>query len=200
MRKFALLQSACAVLLFAGFARAQHMDVTVGAGTLVSSKYTTSSEAYLPPSEKTGLYPSVSVDRIFKNRFGFNAEVAFRAKQGLYNGYQGYRPVFYDVNGVFAPRLGKKTSADLMAGIGGETVLFYTQYANCSTLYPAGCTTNLTSNHLMGHLGGGVRYYFWHNFFVRPEAHLYLIHNDTQFSSAYVGRVAASVGYTFGPR
>jgi hypothetical protein len=187
------------VLLFASLGHAQRTDFTVGANAVLSSTYNSASQTYLPPAEKGGTYASVSADVLFKNRVGFNGEVAFRAKQGLYNGYQGFRPVFYDVNGVFAPRLGRKVSAELMAGVGGESILFYNRYATCNSYYFSGCRTLASSNHFMIHAGGGVRYYFWRSFFVRPEAHLYVIHNNVQFNSDYVGRIGVSIGYTLHP-
>ena len=188
--------SVCALLVVATLAHAQQFDVALGASTLISTKNTTASQGYLPPAEKAGIYPSVSVDRIFKNRFGYNAEVAFRYKQGIFNNYQQFRPVLYDFNAVFAPRLAKKTSADLMAGVGGQTVLFYNPYGNCP--YSSGCTTHLDSNHFLLHMGGGIQYRVWRNFFVRPEAHFYRIVNNTiDFHSDNVLRVGASVGYTF---
>jgi hypothetical protein len=198
LRKFALVASACMVLLFASFAHAQQIDVAGGAGTILSANYNSSSQAYLPATEKGGTYPNFSADVLFKNRIGFNGEVAVRAKQGLYNNYQGFRPIFYDFNAVFAPRLAEKISAELMGGIGGESVRFYNPSGIC--YYSTGCLTHVSSNHLLVHFGGGVRYYFWHSFFVRPEAHLYWVHNNTQFSSSYVGRVGVSVGYTLGSK
>jgi hypothetical protein len=200
LRKFALGTSVGTVLLFATFCRGQQTDIAVGVGTTLSSKTNTASQAFLPPAEKGGTYPSVSFDHIFKNRFGFNAEVAVRGRKELYNGYQDFRPIFYDVNALFAPRVGENVAAELMAGVGIASAHFYTQFAICNPFYASGCVTNLTSNHFMEHVGGGVRYYFWHNFFVRPEAHVYFIRNNTQFSSNYVGRVGASIGYTFGSR
>src|SRR5258708_690691 len=189
----------CVALLFASLGHAQQTDFTVGANAVLSSTYNSASQTYLPPAEKGGTYASVSADILFKNRVGFNGEVAFRAKQGLYNGYQGFRPVFYDFNGVYAPRLGRKVSAELMAGVGGESILFYNRYATCNSKYFSGCRTNASSTHFMIHVGGGVRYYFWRSFFVRPEAHLYLIHNNVQFNSDYVGRMGVSIGYTLRP-
>jgi len=170
--------------------------VAVGDGITRSPKNYSASLAYPPPEETGGMSPSFSADFIRKDHLGFNAEIAARYKQGLYNGYQGFRPIFYDFNAVFAPRLGRKITADFMAGFGGESLLFYNRYGTCNFDV---CTTYTNSNHLMGHLGAGVRYYFWRSFFVRPEAHLYLIHNNFQFSSAYVARVGASIGYTFRP-
>jgi hypothetical protein len=196
LRKFVLLQSACAVFVLAGFAHSQQFDFAVGASTLVSSKPTSASQAYQPPPENGGMYPSISADFIRKNHFGLNLEVAARAKEGLYDGYQRYRPVLYDVNAVFAPPLGKKTSAELLAGVGGERVLFYNRYSSCSSVYPTGCLTYVSSNHFLAHFGGGVRYYFWRSFFIRPEAHLYIIRNNFEFSSGNIGRLGVSIGYT----
>jgi hypothetical protein len=195
----AVITSGWVVVLFASLGHAQQTDFTVGANAVLSSTYNSASLTYLPPAEKGGTYASGSADIVFNNRVGFNGEVAFRAKQGLYNGYQGFRPVFYDVNGVFAPRLGRKASAELMAGVGGESVIFYNRYATCNANYVSGCRTLVSSNHFMIHIGGGVRYYFWRSFFVRPEAHLYMIPNNIQFSSDYVGRIGVSIGYTLRP-
>ncbi len=196
LRKFALLMSVCAFFGFSTLARSQQIDVAVGAGTLISSKNTNASQTYLPPPEKGGIYPSVTFDRIYKNRFGFSAEGSWRAKQTLYNYFQQYRPVLYDFNAVFAPRLGKQTSAILMAGAGGQSVLFYAPYGPC--YYASGCVTHLNSTHFLIHVGAGVNYTVWRKVFVRPEAHYYRIVNNTDiFHSDNVVRVGVSVGYTF---
>jgi hypothetical protein len=202
LRKFALIASVCTVLLLASFAQGQHTDVAVGFSTIFSGKYSnTASQAFLPAAEKGGLYPSFSVEHIFKNRLGFSAEFATRAKQGLYNGYQGFRPIFYDVNAAFAPRLSENLRGDFTAGVGGESVVFYNRYVSCSPYYPTGCLSHISDNHLLVHIGGGVRYYVFGRLFVRPEAHFYRIFNNTnEFSSNNVVRVGVSLGYTFGPQ
>jgi hypothetical protein len=197
LRKFAFVPAACTVLAFATLARAQHVDIAIGAGTVFSSKNRTASLGYLPPAEKGGSYPSVSITRIFSNRFGYSGEVAVRSKHELYNGYQTYRPILYDLNAVFAPHLAKRTNADFMAGIGGERVLFYNPSGNCN--FSSGCNTHLDSNHFLFHVSADIRYTVWRRFFVRPEAHLYrIVNNTTDFHSDNVLRVGASVGYTFG--
>jgi hypothetical protein len=152
---------------------------------------------YLPAAEKAGLYASFSIDRIYSNHLGFSAEVAALTKRGSYNGLQGYRPILFDVNGVFAPRLAKKTHADFMAGIGGQRVLFYDQAGVCFS--PTGCAPRFNSNRFLVHVGADVRYTVWRNFFIRPEVHYYRIFNNTSdFHSDNVVRLGASVGYTFG--
>ena len=197
MRKSALLAAAFAGFLLSALAHAQQADIAFGVGTTMAPAYNTSSQTYPLQSEKGGAYPSLSGDVIFKHRIGFSFDVAWRAKQGIYNGYQPYRPIFYDFNAVFQPRLSKKIGADLMAGIGGESIRFYTNYYTCG--YFTGCTNYTSSNHFMGHIGGGLRYYFWGHVFVRPEAHLYLINNNFEFNSGKIARVGASIGYTLGP-
>ena len=168
----------------------------MGSSILLSTKNSNASETFLPPPEKGGLYPSFSVDRIFSNRFGYGAELATTYKQESYNGYQGYRSIFYDVNAIYAPDLRKRMTADLMAGVGGERILFYSPYGGCN--YSAGCITHLDANHLLFHLGADIRYTVWRRFFVRPEAHLYHIVNNAEFHSDNVLRVGGSIGYTFG--
>ena len=43
----------------------------------------------------------------------------------LYGGFQPERPLFYDFNGIYAPKLGKHAAAEVMAGIGWESIRFY---------------------------------------------------------------------------
>lgn len=195
MRKFALFAFAPAIVLLASLAHAQQLDVAVGAGILVSAKNTSASANYLPPAEKGGIYPSFSFLRTFKNHYGYSAEVATVYKRQLYNGYQEYRPILYDFNGVYTWHLANKTDFDLMAGIGGQRVLFYNQYASCT--FGGGCASALNSNHLLTHVGAEVRYTVWRHIFVRPEAHWYYIVNNTQFHSGNMLRVGGSIGYTF---
>ncbi|SPF39317.1 conserved exported hypothetical protein [Candidatus Sulfotelmatobacter kueseliae] len=195
MRKLGLLVLGCAAVALASFARAQEIDIMAGGGTLFSSKSTSSSQAYIPPPEKGGTYPSVGAEAIFKNHFGLNAEVAFRYHEAFYNGYQHFRPVLSDVNGVFAPRIGPKTSIDFMTGFGVQNLSFYNQFATCSGV----CPTFISTHHFLLHAGAGVRYYFWRHFFVRPEAHYYyIVGNTDQFHSGNILRLGASIGYSFG--
>jgi len=194
LRKLVLLASACAVFAFTCFAHAQEIDAAVGGGTLFAPSPITASQAFPPPAEKGGTYPHVNVEAIFENRFGFSAEVAFRYKQGLYDGYQRYRPIFSDVNGLFAPRIGAKTTGELLAGAGVETLTFYNQFGSCTGV----CPTTISTNHFLLHVGGGVRYYFWRHFFARPEVNYYFVIGNSEFHSNNVVRLGASVGYTFG--
>lgn len=181
--------------VFASFAHAQRIDVAGGISTVLSSKPDTASLAFLPPAERGGAYPSASVQFLLTKHFGINGEVAVRAKHSLYNGYQEYRPAFYDVNAVYAPRISDQSSADLMAGVGGETLIFYNRFASCTF---ANCPVSINSNHFLAHAGVAVRYYFRGNFFFRPELHYYHVMNNVEFHSDHLFRAGASIGYTFG--
>ena len=203
LRKFARRLCVCALVLFATLAYAQQIDLAASGSTLFSTRNQTASLAYLPPAERGGVYPGASFDRIFQNGFGFGAEFIYRYHQAFYNDYQKYRPLLYDFNAVFAPRLNpfparisKRTSTIFTAGVGGERVLYYSPYGGC--IYSPGCSTHLNSDHFLLHVSGGFNYRIWRGVFVRPEAHYYyIIHNTSDFHSNSVLRLGASVGYTF---
>ena len=204
MRKFARIAAVCALGLCAlGWSAsnvsAQQVDVMAGGGTLFSSSPVTATQNQPVIAEKGSLYPSAGGDVILYQRFGLNFEGAWRWKEAVYPGYdQTYRPILLDVNALFQPRLGKKYGLDLMVGAGAESVRFYPGYGG--TCPYASCSPFISNSHFLEHLGGGVRYYFFHRLFVRPEVHYYHIQNNTEFSSGNVVRAGATVGYTFGKR
>jgi len=195
LRKLAILAPVFAVFFLAQFASAQQGDAMFGGSTLLSSGSCT--DAGCP--EKGGFYPSVSADVIFHKRIGFNFETAWRGTAGDYGGAGGqpYRPIITDFNAMYQPHLSKKVGLDLMGGIGWQSTRFY-QFTNTSSCINFGACFN--SNHsFLVDVGGGVRYYVWGHFFVRPEAHYYHIVNNTNtFSGNDVFRVGASIGYTIG--
>lgn len=179
-------------------ASAQQADIAFGMGTTLASSNTNTSslQPQLQPL-KGGAFPSVSGDVIFHNRLGIGAEVFWRARQGVYGGYQPYRPIFYDFNAVFQPNFGNKAGAELQAGVGGLASRFYNySQPNCGVFT---CTPYTTANHFSVHVGGGLRYYFWHSFFIRPEAHVYYVPNNNEFSNNTIIRAGASIGYSLRP-
>jgi hypothetical protein len=201
LRRFALCATLCFVFFLAArTAQAQQFDVNFGGGTLLSKSYNSSSLTNLFGSEKGGAYLNIGVDVIpFHRRLGFAFETAWRASQGATIYGQPYRPILYDFNAMYQPRLGKKAGADFWAGIGGQSTRFYTASpTSCS--YFSGCIYYVSSNHFMEHLGAGIRYYVWGHFFVRPEIHYYHVNNNTNdFNSDNLFRVGGSIGYTIGP-
>jgi hypothetical protein len=196
LKKIILFATTLVFLCLASTAFGQQFDAAFGVSTIKSGASTTVNGLFFP-SDTGGAYPGFSADLLFHRRFGLQGEINWRASQALYGGYQPYRPLFYAFNGIWVPKITKNISAELMAGIGGEDVRFY-GYVNCSSFF--GCTTYASSNHFMGSFGGGVRVYIWHDVFVRPEARLYLINNNAEFSSNTVGRFGVFLGYSFGGR
>ena len=198
MRKFALLASACSVLLFSTLSFGQQFDLAAGFGVLESSSPSLGSVNFQPPAEKGGNYVNVTADFVgFRHkRLGLNVETAFRIHQANYAGYEMFRPIFTDVNALFQPRLTDKIGLDLFGGVGIASNRF--NLTNSCTI--PGCVNYTSSNHFLEHLGAGVRYYVWRQIFVRPEIHYYHIQNNVEFNSDNVIRVGASVGYTFGPK
>jgi hypothetical protein len=185
----------------AGFAHGQEIqleqiDAAVSGSTLFSEKSTSASVTQAVPSEHGGVYPGFNIDALLHGHLGVQIESSFRYHESLYNGYQYVRPVLYDANALYLNRLTPKTRLELTAGAGAETVLFYGQLSSCSIGI---CRTNITSSHFLLHVGGGVRYYFLHRLFVRPEANLYRIINNDQFASGTVLRLGASIGYSWNP-
>jgi hypothetical protein len=199
LRKLALLAAVFSILLLANLASAQQADAMFGFGTVTSPGASAcNSNTGLCP-EKGGLYPNLGADVILHRRVGFGFDVAWRGSRGAYGGSGGqpFRPILFDFNGVFQPRLSKKAGLDLMGGIGWQSTRFYSGTFTCNFV---SCINYVSSNHFLVDVGGGIRYYVWGHVFVRPEAHYYWINNNTaDFTSGNIVRLGASIGYTIGP-
>lgn len=195
LKKVIVVAWACWICSMALPGCAQQVDVAFAGGSVKSaaSNLTSTSGG---PSESGGTYVGFNGDVLFHGNLGIQGEVNWRASQGSYAGVVPYRTVFYDFNAIYAKRFSPRIGAEALAGIGGESIRFYTGSYNCD--YYGNCSNYVSSNHFMGDFGGGVRIYAWHNLFVRPEARVYLVHNNTEFSSGVVVRYGASVGWTFG--
>lgn len=194
MRKLSAVAILCGLFLIAGSAYGQQFDVAFGLGGLSAPSTTSTTPNSVSVSEGGGVYPAFSGDFLFKKHFGVGAEVSWRATQTNYAGLAPYRPLFYDVDAVYVRGV-SRASAELLAGIGAESLRFYQPYFVCGF---TGCTNYTSSNHFMGVLGGGLRLYVWGHMFVRPEVRAYLIHNNVEFNSNHAIRYGASIGYTFG--
>lgn len=149
-----------------------HQDVSVGGGT----------------------YLGFNGDVLFWHNLGFGAEINWRASQASdYNGQGfGYRPIFYNFNAVYSPKVAPHVYIDLVAGIGGEDTHYYTG-TNCGSY---SCTNYQGINHFDGDFGGGLKLVA-RNVFIRPEVRAYLINNNAEFSSNHAVRYGATLGYTF---
>ena len=198
MRTFLLWSALVLTFTFSTSLHAQQFDAALGFGTVTAPS---ASNGF--PSESGGLYISFSGNVLLKHHIGFGGEVAPRLRQAPYgintsafSGVIPYRPIFYDFNAVYGlTSIKKKIGGDIMAGIGGEDLRFYTGTYTCGLT----CTNYQSSNHFAGHFGADFRYYVWGHAFIRPEAHYYLVHNNVEFNKVNVARYAISIGYSFMP-
>ena len=166
LRKQWMLLAFVIPLALVGGSEAQEFHGAFGFGTLTAPSATINSNGIPVPSLSGGLYPSFSGIFILKRHLGFGVGVAWRARQAIYGGTtssfafaQPYRPIIYDFNAVYSRNLQKKVGVELMAGIGGLDLRFYTPFYNCGAF--SGCTNYVSSNHFAGHFGGGHMFYAW---------------------------------------
>jgi len=199
LRKLVFSFALALMLTLAGSLHAQQFDAGLGFGTVTAPS---ASNGF--PSESGGLYISFSGNVILKHHIGFGGEVAPRVRQAPYGFSNGssffvlpYRPIFYDFNAVYgATSIKNKIGGDIMAGIGGQDLRFYTGNYNCGAF---SCTNYQSSNHFAWHFGADFRYYVWGHAFIRPEVHYYVVHNNAEFNNVNPARYAISIGYSFMP-
>jgi hypothetical protein len=191
VRKFTLILLVLSALTIV--AQAQEVSAAFGVSGVWAPSAANAGASFSPQSIGTGTFPVVSASFVTNKRYGIEGEVSWRAKQNLYEGFQNFRPIFWDINAIYAPKLGDRATLELLGGMGGESVRFY-GVSNCGF---AGCTNFVSENHLLADVGAGLRLYATHNFFVRPEARFYFVRNNTDFSGARAIRGGVSVGFTF---
>src|ERR1700756_5693663 len=121
MKKQLWLFGVLAVLLSAVATQAQQISAAFGVGTVLAPSAASASGNYSSQSLRGGAYPAFSGDFLIHKNFGVMGEIAWKGSQGVYAGYQPYRPIFWDFNGVYAPPLGRHAAAELSAGIGAES-------------------------------------------------------------------------------
>ncbi len=187
----------CALAMLAGVAAAQQVDVGFGVSAVSGRSSTDPDVGFSPQMLGGGAFPVVSADLLLWKHFGFGGEVAWRAKQNLYQGYQPFRPILYDFNAVWAPPLGKHAALQFQGGIGAVSSRFYQGQYTCSF---TSCTNYVSSNHLLGDVGAGLKLYVGHDFFVRPEASFYFVRNNFEYTGPHAQRYGVTIGYTLGPK
>ncbi len=170
-------------------------DIGFSVGTLTAPSSASASGNHSPQTIGGGAYLAISGNYLFAHNLGFGSEVSWRATQNLYQGYQPFRPIFYDVHATYAPKLGRQAQLELIGGMGGLSTRFYSQAFACNVF---NCINYSTSDHFMGDVGAGVRIYVHSGIFLRPEFREYFIHNAYEFSSAHASREGVTLGYSFG--
>ena len=197
LRVVTLLSFACAAIFtFSSAAQAQKMDFAFGVSTVNApgANVSVTDVNHSPVSLTGGAYPGFSGDVLFYHNAGIGAEIFWKASQADYFG-QGfnYRPLFWDVNAVYSPKLASHAYLELVGGIGALSTRFYTG----TTCGIYSCSNYQSINHFDADFGGGIKLYATRNFFVRPEARFYIINNNLEFSSNHTARYGVSIGYTF---
>ncbi len=191
MKKLSLfVASFCLFFLLGSAAQAQQFDLGFNVSGLTAPPTNAS-----VPTIGGGAYTGLGMDFIFYHNVGFGFNASWRASQNLYQGIQPFRPFFYDFNAVYGPPLGKRAQLNLQAGLGVESIRFYTPFLQGNQF--TGFTDFVSSNHFMGHFGGGVSFYLTRAIFIRPEAHYYLVHNQEEFAGSHATRFGATIGYSF---
>ena len=175
---------------FSNSALAQQIDIAGGLDSIFAPPGSQATGNHQAQSLDGGAYPTISGDvLLFKDRsVGVQGEFAWKSTRATYAPGElnlPYRPLFWDVNAIWAPRVTKRISLELVGGIGEQMTRFYTGSSYAS------------SNHLMADFGGGIKMYAWRHFFIRPEGRIFLVHNNLEFSSARSLRYGLSIGYTF---
>src|SRR5438874_6251913 len=99
------------------FAHAQEFDAAIGFGTLTAPSGSVALANGENVTERGGLYSGFSADFIIMHRLGVSGNVAWRASRNLYAGVLPYCRIFYDFNGIYAPNLGTRASAEMVAGM-----------------------------------------------------------------------------------
>lgn len=194
IRTAVLLSFACAALAaFSNLAQAQKIDLAFGISTIDAPGASAASGNHQPVSLTGGTYTGFSGDVLFYHNLGFGSEIYWKANQGNYGGDPTlpFRPIFFDFNAVYSPKLASHAYLELSGGIGALDTRFY-----CSTC-SNGITNFVSDKHFMTDFGAGIKFYPKGGFFVRPEARLYLVNNNQFFSSPRVTRYGLSIGYTF---
>ena len=191
-----LLSFACAVLAASSnFAQAQKVDLAFGLSTINAPSASSETGNHVPASLNGGSYPGISGDVLFFHNLGIGADIFWKGSRADYQGdiNTPIRPIFFDFNAVYSPKIVTRTYLELVGGIGALDTRVYAQ--GCGN----GVTTNFCSDkHFMADLGGGIKFYPKGGIFIRPEARVYLVNNNLHFSSARATRYGLSIGYTFG--
>jgi hypothetical protein len=197
VRKLALLfLCSCFAIISA---HAQQFDVQFGVSGIHSqsaSNFDITNLNNAPQSLSGGVYPSFGADFTLLHNLGVGGEVSWKASKSLYQGVLDYRPIFWDINAVYAKKVTRVGFA-LMAGIGGESTRFY-QDTCVSVNFNGQCQNFISSNHFLTHLGGALRLYPTHSVYIAPEIHYYYVKNNVEFTSPNVVRYSLNIGYTFG--
>ncbi|MGA2004077.1 MAG: hypothetical protein ABSG70_11885 [Terriglobales bacterium] len=193
-----LLSFACAaVATFSNVAQAQKVDIGFALSGMDAPGISVSSTSdHNPVSLTGGAYLGINGDVLFYHNMGIGAEINWRASQASNVNVTGatYRPLFWNINYVYSPKLMSHVYGELVGGIGSLSTRYY---CGTSCYDPYTGTNYVSSNHFDGDFGGGIKLYATKGLFIRPEVRVYVVNNNTDFSSNHNIRYGVTLGYTF---
>ena len=162
-----------ALIASSNFAQAQRLDFAFGLSTIDAPGASAGNNVdHQQVSLTGGSYPGFSADFLLFHNVGFGGELYWKASQGIYglaSPPTPYRPLFYDFNAVYSPKLASHTYLEVVGGIGAQSTRFY---CGLACLNPFTGTNYASVNHFMGDVGGGIKFYPKGGWFIRPEARL----------------------------
>lgn len=193
--------SLLALSLYPAIAKAQSLHAYFGMGTVQDGSTGQSLDLLntgtpLPTPSMGGVFGTLGGGLMIRPSFGIGGEVTFRFDQGDYAGL-GYRPIFYDFNGIWAPTFGtKRVVPEFQGGLGGVSLRFYGggeyydpytgQYSNFLGSY----------NHFQLHASIGLRFYLSEHIYVRPQFDYRWVNNlSDQFKSDSVPGYNIAIGF-----
>lgn len=175
---------------FCGFSSAQSVDAFFGLNAV------TASQPAGIPSLGGGAFLSVGGDLFPTHTLGFYGQAAWRTKQANYAG-NPVRPLFYDFGAAWEPfHFSPRLVPFFRAGLGAESIRVYQPFFSCGSF--TGCTNYVTTNHLMEHLGVGLKFYITPRIFIMPDANLYLIRHNVEYQTSSAHMFGIAIGYTLG--
>ncbi len=193
------------LLIFTAYGSAQsRFDAYFGMGSLHSGSTNqsldllgTSTPSLTQPL--SGVFGTFGGGLMLTPHFGVGAEVSLRFTQGDYTADVGYRPIFYDFNGIWTPTLhSRRIIPEFQGGFGGLNLRFYGGAQYCDP-YSGNCSNFAGSdNHLQLHASAGLRVYVKQHLFVRPQFDYHWVRNLNEFASDSVPGFSFAIGYSSG--
>jgi hypothetical protein len=186
------------------FAQTGPINVYFGMGTATDSSsgrqidtFNTGSPFTTP--KMTGLFGDVGASLMLTHHYGIGGDLNWRFTQGAYAGLN-YRPLFYDIDGIYQPVRTKHVDPELRLGLGGASVRYSINQSSCDQF--TGCSSSNqfleSSNHFQVHGAAAARIYATDHIFVRPAFDLRYVNNFSQFGHNWVPEYSLGVGWSFG--
>ena len=189
------------LLVCAASANAQHIDAYFGMGTVTDPSsnqvFDSGTGTLVSTPEMDGLFGMLGLGLMFTPSFGLGIEGTFRFAQDDCVDF-GYRPIFYDFNGVYTPTLGSdRVMAEFQGGLGGVNLTFYGGQEYCD-YYTGQCSNYVGSiNRFALHAAVGLRIYVLENIFLRPQFDYRWVPNlNEQFKRNSVLGYTLAIGYS----